>query len=180
MKRLLPMLLALTLLTTGAALADKTQMGSVSVQNAFTLQCALPEGYTLTPEANESGYYAATLEPADAAKPKLRLTVAFDELLAGVERMNDLDDAALAKIGQTFSEEDQVEISYMETAHGTKVMVVKETHEDVNYVDFYTIYQGYEVEIVMTSSSEQPGGITEEQIRMAMDFLSELDFVPVK
>ena len=181
MRRVLPMLLALMLVLAGAAVAEKTQMGSVNVQNAFTLRCTLPEGYTLTTQANEAGYYAALIRTEDETKPVLGLTVAFDELLADVQRMNDLDEAALARIEQTFREEDKVEISYMETSHGTKVMVVKETYEDVDYVVFYSIYMGYEVEIVMSQARGSDGaGITDAQIRMAMDFLSDLDFEPEK
>ena len=54
-------------------------------------------------------------------------------------------------------------------------MVVKEIKDTVDFVDFYSVYLGYEVEIVVTAADGN--GLSDEQIRMAVDFLSDLDFV---
>ena len=84
----------------------------------------------------------------------------------------------LAFVEDTFREEEGVEISYMKTAHGTKLMVVKEVTDGIDYVDFYTIYNGYEIEFVLTQSLANLGEpLTDEQIQMAVQFLSDLDFV---
>ena len=69
----------------------------------------------------------------------------------------------------------------METALGTKLMVVKEIVDGVDYVDFYTIYKGYEIEFVLTQPQATAGQpITDEQIQTAVKFLSDLDFIPVQ
>lgn len=184
MKKLFAILLSLVLIMACAGLAEtapKTQMGRVEMGGGFVLQCALPQGYVLNPIEEDSGRYLGTIESPDAGKPLMYLSIAFDELLSDVDRLNDLDDAALAAIEATFTSEDSVEISYMETAYGTRLMVVRETANN-DYVDFYTVYKGYEVEIVMTLSPDAPEGtvLNDDMIAMAVDFLSDLDFVPAQ
>ena len=72
------------------------------------------------------------------------------------------------------------------TIYGTEFYVVKVGKDNVDYVDFYTIYRGYEIEIVMThmgsAGLESEGKaeivpVTDEEIRLAVQFLSELDFL---
>ena len=124
-------------------------------------------------------YHVAIIYSEDESKPQMYLSVAFDELLADVERLNDLDDEALAQVEQTFREEDEVEITHMYTSHGTKLLMVKEVENGISYVDFYTIYLGYQIEIVMNyGTGFEDRQITEKQIEMAVDFLSDLDFIP--
>ncbi len=181
MRRIFAMMLCLAVALGAAALAetgDKTYLGTLTVHGAFTLQGRLPEDYVMIAGEGEEPFMAL-ITPRDdgTGRPYLVVSVAFDELLSGVERMNDLDGDALAQIEATFSEEDPVDITYMETAFGTKVMVVRERKEDPSYVDFYTIYKGYEVEIVLLAGGEGLP-VTEAQVQMAMQFMSDLDFVP--
>ena len=165
--------------TAPTAAAEKETLGEINLNGAFTLQCALPEGYVVSPLDVDNGgyYYAVTSE--DESKPSMLLSIMYDELLANVKRLNDLDDEALAKIAETFQEEDEVEISYTETAHGTKLMVVKEIADSVDFVDFYTIYEGYELEFVLLRNltNDASESLTDADIQMAIDFLSDLDFV---
>ena len=179
MKKIIALALCLFMLLGCAAAepAEKQHMGTVSMNGVFTLQCTLPEGYSLTELTADDASYIAMISAGDE-RPDMFLSIAFDELLSGVDRLNDLDDEALAKIEATFREEDEVDISYTETAHGTKLMMVKEIKEKIDYVDFYTIYKGYEIEFLLTGSmDDSEAGLTEEQIQMAVDFLSDLDFV---
>lgn len=183
MKKALSILLCLALaLSCAAALgesAEKEMIGTITMNGAFELHGLIPEGYQLTPRIAEPGFFVASLM-ADDEKPTMLISIAFDELLSEVELLNDLDDEALAKIAATFQSEDGVEITYMETAYGTKLMVVKETAGEIDYVDFYTIYKGYQIEFVLTQSEANQGkAITEEQIQAAVKFLSDLDFVPI-
>ena len=186
MKKLFAVALCLAMLLSCAAMAentDKAQMGTLNVKGAFTLQCALPEGYMLVPIYAEDNAYRGLITPVDEAsdKPIMMLSIAYDDLMDEIDRMNDLDDEALAKIEATFTDEDDVEISYMETTYGTKVMVIKEIADGIDYVDFYSIYKGYGIEFVLTQAQVNAGvAITDEQIQMAMSFLSELDFVPAE
>ena len=162
--------------------AEKTYLGTIRMHNAFELHCTLPEDYSVSDLSSEveNGGLLAVIRSEDPAKPSMMLSIAFDELLAEVDRLNDLDEAALAKIEQTFRAEDDVEISYMETSHGTKLMVVREVRDAVDFVDFYTIYKGYQVEFVLVNGMEVITPLTDEEIQQAVDFLSDLDFVPTE
>ena len=182
MKKCLSIALCLMMLfsLTAVSAEGKAQLGTVEMNGAFELRGVLPEGYTAETLVAESAQYIAQIKSADAAKPVLSLSIAYDELLCGVERLNDLDQESLKKIEATFQAEDQVEITYTETSHGTKLMVIKETRDSVDYVDFYTIYLGYQIEFVLTKGEAAAQGITDEQIQMAISFLSDLDFVPLK
>ena len=84
---------------------------------------------------------------------------------------------------ETFSALDEVEVSYTETAHGTKLLVCKENDGDgdTEYVQILTVYRGYLIEFDMeTSEDAAEKSLTDEQIQMCIDFLSNLDFVEVK
>ena len=177
---LLCLALALGFASAFAETAEKEAIGAISMNGAFELRGVLPEGYQLTVITEEPGHYLASLS-ADDSKPEMVISIAYEELMAEVDRLNDLDDEALAKIEATFQAEDGVEVTYMETALGTKLMVVKEIVDVVDYVDFYTIYKGYEVEFVLTQPQANAGQpITDEQIQTAVKFLSDLDFVTVQ
>ena len=178
MKKMLAILLCVSMLLGCAALAEteKASLGVVNVNGAFELKCALPEGYSLEVLHSETHVCLASVSPEDEAKPTLMISVAFNELYSDVERINDLDEESLKKIEDSFRDEDDVEINYMETAYGTRLMVVKEVSDGVDYLDFYTIYKGYEVELVLIHANEgEP--ITETEIQMAVKFLSDMDFV---
>ena len=183
MKKILAFGLFLMLLCGCAALAadeGKTEMGVLEVTDAFTLQCSLPEGYWLNPTDTGSDHYRAVLMPQDesAGKPMMSISIQFNELMSDVERLNDLDSETLAALEATFREEDDVEISYMETTYGTKLMMVREIRDGTDYVDFYTIYKGYEIEFVLSYGMDAAvHSITDDQIQQAITFLSELDFV---
>ena len=187
MKKIIALLLCLAMMLGCAAMAETAEKelnGELTVNGKFTAKWAAPEGYHLTEmQSGDDGYMIAAFLPENetAGKPVMVVSIAPDELLTDVARLNDLDDEALSKIEATFREEDEVDISYMETTHGTKLMVIKETKENVDYVDFYTIYLGYEIELVLTHTEEMAGTpITDEQIATVVQFLSDLDLIPVK
>ena len=174
---LLCLALALGFASAFAETAEKETIGAISINGAFELRGVLPEGYQLTTLQAEPGRYIASIL-ADESKPAMTISIAYNELMSEVERLNDLDDEALAGIIASFQEEDGVEVSYMETAYGTRLMVVKEIVDGSDYVDFYTVYKGYEIEFVLTQTEANAGQpITDEQIETAVKFLSDLDFV---
>ena len=191
MKKIIAVLLCLMMLFSCAAMAEtaateKESMGTVSVNGAFELKGAIPEGYTLDLISNENDTVLALISSEDAGKPTLVLSIAYNDMYAGVERLNDLDEEAAAVIADTFMEDDSVEITKMTTAYGTELFVVKEIKDQVDYVDFYTIYKGYEIEMVLThvvpaepdAENAEIIPVTEEEIQLAIQFLSDLDFVP--
>ena len=163
-----------------AETAEKETIGQVNANGVFTLQCAIPEGYSVTSETDETGSVYATIVSEDSSKPLMVIAIAFNELCAEVERLNDLPEEQLEFIKATFAEEDDVVFDTAETAYGTKLLVVKEVGDSADYVDFYTIYKGYEIEFVLFAGTAENGEslpLTDEQIQMAIDFLSEMDFV---
>ena len=182
MKRMLAIVLCLIMALSCAAIAEtaeKQSMGTVTMNGAFELKGVIPDGYELIVIAQEDAYYLALVISEDPAKPILTISIGFEELMSEVKRLNDIDDEGLAKIEETFTEMDTVEISYTETAFGTKVMVIKEIDDEVDFIDFYTVYNGYELEFVLSAGPEAEGGITEEQIQMVIDFMSDMDFIPL-
>ena len=158
--------------------APKTQMGKLTVNGEFALQCQLPEGYTMQLINTLGTKIVAFITSEDTEKPILQLSIAFDELFANVNRMNDLTDEALQGLEATFTEMNDVEISYEETAYGTKLLIAKEVGDDTDFVDILSVYKGYSIEFVMTPNpSAKNQTLTAAQIQMCIDFLSELDFV---
>ena len=137
MKKIMSLLLCVSLLLCSAVSfaqeAEKTYLGTVSMNGAFELRCKLPEGYAASEvdTGTDSGIVLMSVASEDPEKPTMLLSVAFDELLSEVDRLNDLDAEALSKIEATFQADDQVKISYCETAQGTKLMMVREVFEDM-------------------------------------------------
>ena len=156
----------------------------LTVDGKFTVKWICPEGYTASEVYSDGeGYLVMALTPdkGQTEKPMMMVAVSPNEMYADVNRLNDLDEAALTEVENTFREEDVVEISYMETSHGTKLMVVKESNDGTDYVDFYTIYLGHEIELVLVQQEAQAGtAISEEQTATVIRFLSDMEFEPVK
>jgi len=178
--------LALCLCCAGAeelmGVSEKTTIGTISVNGAFSLQCGLPEGYSVHPLVVNSDAVIASLSSADAAQPVMFLSIAFDETYSDVERLNDVGEDVLELLEKTYTDSDPtVEISYGETGLGTRLLIARQQDpEEMNYIDFLSIYKGYFVEFVMTPGMEAESGVlTDEQLRMCIDFLTDLDFIPV-
>ncbi len=180
MKKNIAMMLCLVmLLGCAAALAEYTNIGAVNVNGAFEARCVLPEGYTLETSELDNGGLVSMITSQDTAKPLLILSIMFDDMYADVNKLNDLDDEALAYLESTFTDEYDMDITYTETAYGTKLLVAKEVNGE--FADVYTIYAGYEFEFVLIPTLE--GGadsLTEEQIQLVIEFLSNLDFVALE
>ena len=157
----------------------KESLGKLNVNGEFALECRLPEGYELQVVNMKNTRIVASVTSKDETKPVMYLSIAYDELYSDTDRMNDMSEEDLKAIEATFTEMNDVEITYRETGYGTKLMVVREKGDDTDFVDIFTVYKGYDVEFNVT-----PGAgvkeLTEEQIKAAVDFLTELDFVEVR
>ena len=159
----------------------KEQMGKLNVNGEFALQCKLPEGYSMQLINTLGTKINAFITSEDTEKPILQLSIAFDELFADVDRMNDLPEEALKGLEESFAEMNDVEISYKETAYGTKLLIARETGDDTDFVDILSVYKGYSIEFVMTPNPDaKDQTLTDAQIQMCIDFLSEVDFVEVQ
>ena len=160
----------------------KTDLGIIDINGAFSLQCKMAEGYIIQPLKSTSEQMIALVVSEDPAKPVLMLCVAYDEAYAKVERMNDLDEEAFAVLEKTFTDMDPtVEISYGDTGLGTRLMIVRQSENGFDYLDFLSIYKGYFVECVMIASqTAEAKTLTEDQVQMCIDFLTDMDFVPAQ
>ncbi len=189
MKKFLSILLCLTL-ALGCAMAfaeeeapAKVNLGTISINGAFMLQCGMPEGYEVQPVKADRDQVIAILSSKDPEKPVLYLSVAFDEAYADVDRMNDLDEEAFELLEKSFTDVDPtVEITYGDTGLGTRLLIAMQNgEEEYNYIDFLSVYKGYFVEFVMVPSMTATSKIlTEEQMSRCIDFLTDLDFIPVE
>lgn len=181
MKKIVAVMLCMAmLLGCAAALAEAkeyTNIGTISIFREYEARCLLPDGYTMTSVNLDNGGLMRVITNEDKAKPGIVLSIMFDDMYADVKKLNDLDDEQLAFLESTYTDEFEVEISYTETGHGTKLLVAKEVNGV--FFDVYTIYEGYEFEIVLVPG-EEGDALTEEQIQMAVEFLTNLEFVAVE
>ena len=87
----------------------------------------------------------------DPSKPEMILSIAYDETYSDVERLNDMDDEALAILEKTFTDTDPYAyITYDETAYGTRLLICRTQSEVYDDLDIFTIYKGYFVEFMVT------------------------------
>ena len=184
MKKIIAIILSLAmLLCTASATAEdveKVTIGTVSINGAFRLQCGLPEGYTPVPDTVTPEQVTAVIRSEDPNAPIMQLSVAYDEMYSDVDRLNDLNQEDLALLEQTFIDNDPgVEISYGETGYGTLLLIARHESEDLDYITFFSIYKGYCVEFALVPSREaEDKNLTEEQLKISVNFLTDLDFIP--
>ncbi len=185
MKKIIAMLLCLAL-ALGCAVSfaeegGKTTLGTISINGAFTLQCGLPEGYRIQVLKMNRDQIVAMMNSSDDQAPVMQLSVAFDEAYSDVDRMNDLTEEDFAVLEKSFTDMDPtVEITYGDTGLGTRLLIAQQSASDVyNYIAFLSVYKGYLVEFVMVPSQNAVSKVlTEDQLLMCIDFLTDLDFIP--
>lgn len=178
MKKIISVLLSLALLLSCAAAlaetAEKTELGTLNINGEFTLNAAIPEGYTMDTIKNDNTAIMVVFRSEDKEKPLLLLSVGLEDSWEPGTKLNNVSEEDLAEIEASFyDEEDPVAISYTETEHGTKLLVAK--YEESNMVIFYTLYEGYEIEFMLTNVDATE--LTDEEIATCIKFLSDLDFV---
>ena len=94
MKKLIALALALILtviccaaLAEETATAAKENIGSINMNGAFKLQCAVPEGFEVTVVSkDDEGLLATVKRPEDKAAPVMFLVIEYDEQF-GTDRM---------------------------------------------------------------------------------------------
>ena len=184
MKKLIAVILSLVMMLCAvsavAESTDKVTIGTISINGEFTLQCGIPEGYEPVPGVVTPSFLNAIIRSQDPNAPIMQLSVAFDEKYYDVERMNDLSAEELAQLEETYIEDDPfVDISYGETGYGTLLLIARHETETMDYIAFFSIYKGYCVEFVLAPSlTAEDKNLTEEQLRLSVDFLTDLDFIP--
>ena len=174
MKKFIALALSLILILCAASVwaedAGKTDIGTLEVGGSFTIRSKIPEGYTYNPIVNTELIMVGMLA-AGEGMPTVTVSIAYNEEYAETERFNDVDEETVEEIRESFREVDEeVVFEDLETAYGTRLLKV--TGE--GFVDIYTIYKSYELEFVLT------GVFTDDDVRMLVDFISDMDFVPVE
>jgi hypothetical protein len=184
MKKIIALIVSLIMLAGSASvLAEaegKVTIGTISINGVFTLQCGLPEGYHPVPTSVTPEQVTAAIRSDDPLAPVMYLSVAYDEKYYDVDRMNDLTPEELTQLEETYIEEDpEVEITYGETGYGTQLLIARHETEELDFIAFFSIYKGYCVEFVLAPSEQaEDRNLTEEQLRLSIDFLTDLDFIP--
>ncbi len=175
MKKIIALALGLMLmLCTAAAVAEneteKTRLGSLAVGEQFTIQSKVPENYSFTVITSSELHLVGVLS-AGENDPSVTVSIAYSEEYYGVERLNDLDEADIQDIRDSFLAMDDVTFEDLTTAYGTRLLKV--TSGDRSFVDIYTVYKGYEMEFVLTA----PGEVQDADVQMLVDFITDMDFV---
>ena len=167
------MLGLMLILCTAAVLAEeapeKARLGSLKVGGAFTIQSRIPEGYTYS-HITETELNITGILSGGEGKPVVQISIAYNEEYEGVERLNDVDEATVQEIRDSFLDMDEVVFEDLETAYGTRLLKV--TTSNRSFVDIYTIYKGYELEFVLIAQGE----VQDTDVQMLVDFISDMDF----
>jgi len=182
MKKIISMLLCLALLCCCAASLAEAVVNqfTATVRDRFRLTGPMPEGYQYSIMSQDDLTTRAAITCEDPSAPVMTLVISYNESYANVQRLNDLPDDQLEHIKAGFSEMNEVSFDIRETSRGTRLLVVQETGADRDFLVFYTIYLGHEVELMLAPAegAESPV-LTEAQIQKCIDFLSDLDFSPI-
>jgi hypothetical protein len=182
MKKLISLLLCLALLCCCAMSFAEAASGqfTATVRDRFRLTGPLPEGYQYSIVSQDDLTTRASVTSTDPAAPVMTLIISYNESYGDVKLLNDLPDDQLNQIKAGFSEMNEVTFDLRETSHGTKLLIVRETGADLDFLDFYTIYLGHEIELRLApGEGASDPTLTEEQIQKCITFLSDLDFSPI-
>lgn len=173
MKKLLALAMtAVMLLTVSLALAENAKTPIVYDED-LTLNVVYPEGYEISMET-DGMYLLMDMKKAGAAE--LLLLVCPDDEYAELERLNDLSEEDLAAYMAVQAEGyNAPEVTVMETEYGTKIIVINENDGMQDYAELVTVYQGHVIDLYISVEDETQ--VTDEDIAMAMKFLSDMDFV---
>ena len=184
MKKIIAILLCLTLLGCCAAVAETAETESkpiISTLGGYVIKYTPPEGYQFSIMHSDNNAIIGIAIPDAGDKPTITLSIAFNDSYVGEDgkgmRLNDISSEDMALIRESFEESAEVKsIEDGETAPGTKVLIVKAINGGKEYIDVYSIYNAYEVEAVITGEG---GTLTDDYVQMIIDFFSNIDFVTV-
>lgn len=188
MKKIFALMLCLALLVCScAALAEapegeKESIGMIGVEDSFDIKCRLPEGYQVAISAANATSIYADVSSKDPEKPVLTVAIAFNDTYVQdgkALKLNDFSEEEIALLKESLVEMmTDSEIEDGETAYGTKLIIVKGHILERTVVQVFSVYKAYEVRVVAYKGQEASDvTLTDDQIQMIIDFLSEMDFV---
>ena len=178
MKKIIALLLAAVLmLNVMSVLAEDNEKITVKYDDALTFAFLLPEGYTMEQETM-NGLFSLTLKAEDASKPgvDMLITPLEDDVYGNVERLNDLTEEQLAAFtNDLVAGYNDPDVSYVETELGTKLILVSENGSDMDFAQLLTAYHGYYIFVYISYADNTQ--VTEDDVKSAVWFLSNLDFI---
>ncbi|MBO2515698.1 MAG: hypothetical protein CW338_00280 [Clostridiales bacterium] len=176
MKRVCSAVLCLVLMMTGlCALAESTY---IDIGTDFLIQVTLPAGYTYEVADMGDGVPLRQVRflPGSEDGLYMFLYVSYDDSFAGRSYEDLSAEEADLLFGPGAVDMSDPELSYAETSHGSKLVILNENSEKDEYVDISTLYQGYFVELMLVRN-DTTVQISGEEIQLAVDMLSEMWFV---
>ena len=173
MKKLLALCMAaVMLLCAVTALADEI---TINYDEGMDIVQVVPEGYTVDYEILENGILSVTMLK-DENSIGIAMLIAADADHDDTIKLNDLtDDEKKAFAEALFEDLDEESWSIMTTGQGTEAVVFKTTEDAYSMAMISTLYYGYDV--VMYVSNPDGSELDDEDMTLAMQFLTDLSFV---
>lgn len=179
MKKILALFCAFLLLAGSAALAEGEPV--VTFRDLFELNGPLPEGYRFSLLSQTDTTLEGRILSDDPAAPVLNVFIAFNEAYADKASLKDLGEDALEIIKKGFSEENEVSFETLDTASGSSLLMIRETGSDLDFLDFYTICLGHEIELTLCAGDEAAGhALTDAQVSRCKELMSSLEIKPLR
>ncbi len=175
MKKLLALCMAaVMLLCAVTALADTTEV-TINYDDGMDIVQVLPEGYTAEYEVLENGILSVSMLK-DENSIGIAMLIAADADHDDTIKLNDLTDDEKKAFAETLFEDlDEESWSIMTTGQGTEAIVFKTTEDAYSMAMISTLYYGYDV--VMYVSNLDGSELDDEDMALAMQFLTDLTFV---
>ncbi len=172
MKKIFALLLAV-MLVPAFALAETAEPVSVQVNDTLSISVVVPDGY-----AFEESWYGdvlyAQMTPEEEDGLLMVLSMGYSEEYAD-RSINDLSDEELENL-IAVSKEDFANPTetISQTSEGTKLIIVDENSEHDEYVEIYTVYDGYFIGLLLELAGDVQ--VSEEELDVAVKFLSDMQF----
>ena len=180
MKKIISLLLCtVLLLVCSAAFAGEEAV--VDISGRFQIKGTLPDGYQLSILSQDSLSFDGEIKSSDPDAPVMHLYVVYNETMDGIRTLKDLPESELENIRQSFLEEYIADFSDLSTASGLPLMVVKEIRDSTDFLDFYTVFLGHEIELWLSrpDGTADPS-LPEAQLASWTEFVKALEFVALQ
>ena len=154
---------------------------NIDIGTGFLIQLTLPGGYSYEVEnlGEDVPLRLVRFLPAGEDGLYMYLYVSYDDSFAGRSYADLSKEEKELLFGAGAVDMSNPSFSYAETAHGTQLVIVNENSDKDEYVDISTLYQGYFVELMLVKNDTSVQ-ITDDEIDLAVDMLSDMWFVPVQ
>ncbi|MBO2516415.1 MAG: hypothetical protein CW338_03945 [Clostridiales bacterium] len=190
MKKFFALLLAAVMLLSAAAFAEEdevievtdyvaTELGEEDILSFTILMDALPEGYEMVTYPVDGALYAGFM--CEGNPVEYLVSVAHDELLDNYTLViADLSVEAYTNAIAYLGVADEFvnpEFSFTKTSHGTDVIIVNENGASTDSVELISVYEGYVITMIVM---KYEGEVTQEDVDIALQLLSDMWFVPAE